>query len=229
MSELLKKMQAAYNRVRDEAVAGVYGQRYVPAKGSEDDDNPDIRPDFPYIDDPKGYTTHIPLEMDDVDEADIYYKEAKTAWNNEGLREQDEEEPLSDEGGEEMPPEGGEEIPPEAGIDSTMDPAIAGMPPGQKPLTFSQIGRVFELKKIYSRLTSVETFLARTTDEQMLEIRKMVGQSIDLFELVISNFTQYKEKVDEIIVTYYEFLDSVYSSLKTYFSEMSKEQKNDRS
>ena len=63
----------------------------------------------------------------------------------------------------------------------------------------------------------------------MLEIRKLVGQSIDLFEIVISNFPQYKEKVDEIIVTYYEFLDSVYGSLKTYFSEMSKEQKNDRS
>ena len=37
-----------------------------------------------------------------------------------------------------------------------------------------------------------------------------------------------KDKVDEIIVTYYEFLDSVYGSLKTYFAEMSKEEKNDR-
>ena len=90
-------------------------------------------------------------------------------------------------------------------------------------MTSSQIGRVFELKKIYSRLASVETFLARTTDESILEIRKMVSQSIDLFELVITNFPQYKETVDEIIVTYYEFLDVVYGSIKTYFSGMSKE------
>ena len=218
MSDLLKKMQAVYDRVKKETVAGVYGQRYVPAKGSKDEDNPDTRPDFPYIEDPEGYKTHFPLEADAAN-----------------IREQDEE-PLPGEGAEEAP-EGAEEMPPEGGEGAEgmppEDPAMmaGGMPvtPGMpEPLTSSQIGKIYELKKIYSRLASVETLLSRTTNEEMLEVRKLVGQSIDLFEVVISNFPQYKDKVDEIIVTYYEFLDSVYGSLKTYFAEMSKEGKNDR-
>lgn len=217
VSDLLKKMQAAYDKVANEAMGGMLGSRYVPSKDSGDDEDKNYsRSDFPYIEDPEGFVTHIPLEQED------------------DLREQGEEEEMPqqapEEGGEEMaPPEGGE-----GGIgDMGMD-AQGNMPgmeqPGMEPLTSSQIGRVYELKKIYSRLASVESFLARTTDQNMLEIRKLVGQSIDLFELVISNFPQYKEKVDEIIVTYYEFLDSVYGSLRKYFSEMSKEQKrNERS
>lgn len=210
-------MQAAYDRISKEAVAGIHGQRYVPSK--DDDDDPDTRPDFPYIDDPNGYLTHVPMEA----EAD-------------NIREQGEEEPMPGGGGEEeMAPEGGEEMAPEGGegMEPGMDPndpnaGMAPMPGGAEPLNSTQIGRMYELKKVYSRLTSVETFLSRTTDEGMLEIRKLVGQSIDLFEVVISNFDQYKEKVDEIIVTYYEFLDSVYGSLRKHFAEMSKEQKNDR-
>lgn len=217
-------MQAAYDRVSKEAVAGIYGQRVVPNKDGDEEDNPDTRPDFPYVDDPKGYKTHFPMEA-----------------NADNIREQGEEEapPAPEAGGEEMAPEAGAEDPGmEGGVDPGMEAGMdpndpnAGMPPmpgGAEPLTSTEIGRMYEFKKIYSRLASVETYLSRTTDESMLEIRKIVGQSIDLFEVVISNFTQYKEKVDEIIVTYYEFLDSVYSSLRKYFAEMSKEQKNDRS
>jgi hypothetical protein len=140
------------------------------------------------------------------------------------IREQDEEkEPLPGEAGEEA---GGEAMP-DAGLGGTgMDAAgnMPGvMPPAEEELKSSEIGRIYELKKIYSRLASVETYLARTTDAQMLEIRKLVGQSIDLFEVVISNFPQYKDKVDEIIVTYYEFLESVYESLTKYFKDMSEE------
>jgi hypothetical protein len=221
VSDLYKKMQAAYDRIAREAAAGVYGKRYVPAKDSEDEENSDNTSDFPYIEDPKGYTTHVPLE------STSYLNEQ--GEEEEGPPEQ-QEAPPEEAGGA----EGGEgEMPADAGGaegDMGMDPndpnAMAGGMPGMpEPLTSSQLGRVFELKKIYSRLASVETFLSRTTNEEMLEIRKLVGQSIDLFELVISNIPQYKEKIDEIIVTYYDFLNSVYGSLRTYFSEMSKEQK----
>jgi len=215
-------MQAAYDRISKEAVGGVYGQRVIPQTGPGTDDT---RPDFPYIEDPSKYTTHVPLEMDEVEDE----------VEPDKIREQDEEkEPLPGEAGEEAGAEIGAETPmpggeamPDAGLGGTgMD--VAGnmpgvMPPAEEELKSSEIGRVYELKKIYSRLASVETYLARTTDAQMLEIRKLVGQSIDLFEVVISNFPQYKDKVDEIIVTYYEFLESVYESLTKYFKDMSEE------
>lgn len=224
MSDLLKKMQDAYDRFSSEAVGGLYGQRYFPSQNSpDDDDNPDNTTDFPYVHDPEQYKTHVPLEKDDI-------------------REQDEEPKKPIKAGEEAGEDVGKQEPPpvddsEGGVgDMGMD--AAGNMPGvsgddtlgamgqqqeEEKLTLTQIGRVYELKKIYSRLSSVESFLSRTTDENILEVRKLVSQSIDLFELVISNFDQYKDKVDEIIVTYYEFLQNVYESIKKHFSSSSKE------
>jgi hypothetical protein len=215
-------MQDAYDKVSKEAVAGVYGQRYVPASGSEDDENPEVRPDFPYIEDPKGYVTHVPLEQDE-------------------LKEQEDEPEKPVKAGEKSGADIGADVPPaegdEGGIGDTGMDAEGNMPgveggegmegmPGQQEeekLTMTQLGRVYELKKIYSRLSAVESFLTRTTDEAILEVRNMVSQSIDLFELVISNFDQYKDTVDEIIVTYYEFLNVVYKSIKEHFAKTSKE------
>jgi len=221
--KLLQKMQDAYDRIAKEAAAGVYGQRYIPPTGDADD-NPDTRVDFPYVDDPAGYKTHVPLEQDEeLKEAE---GDAPTTPAPAGA------DAGAELGGADMPPPEGDT----GGIgDMGMDasgnmPGVeggAGMPgmgEQEEKLTSNQLGRVYELKKIYSRLASVESFISRTTDDSILEIRKLVSQSIDLFELVISNFDQYKDKVDEIIVTFYEFLDVVYGSLKTHFAEMSKKE-----
>lgn len=224
MSDLMKKMQAAFDKVNKEAVAGVYGSRYVP--NDDPDRNPDVQPDFPYIEDPEGYTTHVPIEQDEIQEA-----------------EGDEALPKPGDAGEEAGTNAASSQTPEpskdtAGIGGTgMDtagnmPGVGAAMPGmpgigeqeeEEQLTSTQIGRVYELKKIYSRLSAVESYLTRTTDEEILEVRKLVAQSIDLFELVISNYDQYKDNVDDIIVTYYEFLSSVYETMRKYFAEMSKE------
>ena len=215
-------MQAAYDKVKEASVAGVYGKRYIPDKNTD----PDTMPDFPYIEDPEGYVTHVPLEQDEVREQGeegaaqpTMAKPADAGADAGADIGNDAEGGIGDMG---MDDQGN--MP---GVDPNTDMGamggIGGMGEQKEELTANQIGRVYELKKIYSRLASVESFLARTTDESILEIRKLVAQSIDLFELVISNYDQYKDKVDEIIVMYYEFLDSVYTSMKNYFAEMSKE------
>jgi hypothetical protein len=151
------------------------------------------------LEDQTNYVTHIPLEQETIEEA-----KGQPPEDEEMPEEGEEENPEEGgEGEEEMPEEGGEGEggpPPEGmeGGDPGMgaeggDPMAAGQMPGAPPpLTTSQIGKVYELKKIYSRLSSVESFLSRTTDDKILEIRKMVSKAIDLFELVISNFEQYK-------------------------------------
>jgi len=119
--------------------------------------------------------------------------------------------------GEEVPAQpGAEGMPPEE------DPAAAGVMPGmeqEEPLSADEIGRVYELKKIYSRMTSIESYLSGTSDQSLIEVRKNVSKAIDLFEVVITNFSEFKPKVDDIIVNYYKFVEQVYRMVRDYYKD----------
>jgi len=97
-----------------------------------------------------------------------------------------------------------------------------GMPQEQK--TASELGRIYELKKIYTRLTSIESYLGNESSQELLEIRNYVSQSIELFEIIAANFDSFKEKLDEVIVMYYKFLIEVYGSVKNYYGQVSKKE-----
>jgi hypothetical protein len=109
-----------------------------------------------------------------------------------------------------------------------IDP-ITGLPIRQP----SEIGRIYELKKIYSRLTTIEAFLSDTTDQDLIEVRNVIAQAIEFFEIVTSNLQAYKDKLDNIIVMFYDFLDQAYSMMAEYFKEkkesFDKEQKEEDS
>jgi hypothetical protein len=82
-----------------------------------------------------------------------------------------------------------------------------------------ELGRIYELKKIYTRLTSIESYLASEADPELTEIRRYVSQSIELFEILASNIDSYKEKMDDIIISYYKFLKEIYFKIKDYYKE----------
>ena len=84
-----------------------------------------------------------------------------------------------------------------------------------------ELGRIYEMKKIYSRLTAIETYLAAEADPELSEIRGYVSQSIELFEIVASNIDSYRDKMDDIIISYYKFLKEVYFKIKDYYKEKS--------
>jgi len=86
-----------------------------------------------------------------------------------------------------------------------------------------EIGRIYELKKIYSRLVSAESYLSISDDEILLKLRNFISQAIDLFKTVIHNIDQFKEKIDDIITIFYEFLENVYIILKRYYKIKVKE------
>jgi len=223
---------------------------YVPPQRGDYQDNYDRYVDFPYIDDPKGFVTHKPMEQKSPvgyeDEPDTGYKDGSdTGYKDEQsggghipgtpptvqnklATEQD-----AAAMGNPAAPAATDGTPDNAGMGDLGDAGMGDLgaagigggmgSPGmeqEEPLTSSQIGRMYELKKIYSRLSSVETYLSRAVDESILELRKYVAQSIDLFEVVISNYPQYKENVDEIIVQFYEFLEQIYESLRKYYKSM---------
>jgi len=112
----------------------------------------------------------------------------------------------------------------DAGVDPTtgmpisqdMDPTKPGVQ-SEPPKTENEIGRIFELKKIYARLISAEKFLSSAPDSTLLKLRKFISKSIELFNTMISNIDAYKENIDDIIVMYYKFLDRTYYIIRKYY------------
>jgi len=101
--------------------------------------------------------------------------------------------------------------------------ALGGMEP--PALSAEQVGKVFELKKIYTRLLSIESQLSFSSDIILLKLRKFISKAIELFETVISNIESYRKEIDDIIIIYYEFLKEVYSIMKRYYKIKEREDK----
>lgn len=91
--------------------------------------------------------------------------------------------------------------------------------------TSSEVGRAYELKKINSRLASLDLFLSTTLDPKLTKVKELVSKAIDMFNTIISNFNLYKDKIDEIIIDYYKFLTKTYSFLTDYYKTKDKEGK----
>jgi hypothetical protein len=148
------------------------------------------------------------------------------------IREQPEEEEEEEAPPEEEPMEEPAEVPEEPPMGEEDMPGgeegmggFSGMPGEEEtgPETPGEVGRIYELKKIYSRLISIDKHLAESTDSTLLKLRQIVGQSIEVFEVMIANIDLFKEQVDDIIVLYYEFLERIYGLLKKYYSLKKKE------
>ena len=82
-----------------------------------------------------------------------------------------------------------------------------------------EVGRIYELKKIYSRLASLESYLSEATNPKLLRLRELIVQSIEMFNAFVSNMRLYKDRLDEIIVVYYDFLEEVYTFLQKYLEK----------
>lgn len=172
--------------------------------------------DLPNAQDPSPYITHMPME--DLDKKVTREQEEP----------EEEKEPIP----EEQPGEGMEPgMDPAAGGGMEGDPGMGGMsgmedPQAQK-LSANQIGRVYELKKIYTRLLAIESYLNRASDDDdiITNLRKKVGEAINLYEVVISNYEQYKDKIDDIIIGFYKFLDKIHKDLNDYFKKLSSKER----
>ncbi len=106
-----------------------------------------------------------------------------------------------------------------------MDPITGGM--GGEPQTSKDIGRVFELKKIYTRLISIEQYLSFTSDEFLIKLKIYISKAIQLFETLVFNIQVFKDRIDDIIVIYYKFIDTVYTLLKKHYEKQDKENRSE--
>jgi hypothetical protein len=119
---------------------------------------------------------------------------------------------------------------PAPGMDAGMAGGMGGMGMGMGMDTtqtqLSDPGRALELKKIFSRLLSLQNFLSSSIDQGLAVLRDYVLKAVELFRTVIDNLASYKEKIDDIIVLFYDFIERCYSVLKEYYKikeEQSKE------
>jgi len=102
-----------------------------------------------------------------------------------------------------------------------------GMGMATEPVkTAEEIGRLFELKKIYSRLLSIEAQLSFSADVTLLKLRKYISKSIEFFEILIANDSAFKDQIDEIIIQYYNFLEQVYTIIKHYYLQQEEKDKD---
>ena len=144
------------------------------------------------------------------------------------LSEQPEDTEIKDTEPETDDTEVGSNMTSDTGVGNDMSGVAMGGIPGdeeQAAKTDVQISKVYELKKIFVRLTSLENFLSDSNDEKLLRIRKYILEALDLFKLVISNLKLYLNKIDDIIITYYEFLKIIYTIIKKYFDKKQSESK----
>lgn len=84
-----------------------------------------------------------------------------------------------------------------------------------------ELGRIYELKRIFSRLMVLEDYLSISTDNKLAVLKQKVTQAIEFFKLIVSNVDQFLDKIDDIIVMYYDFLVAIYKILKAYLEVVS--------
>ena len=209
----------SYSKYIRKVLESVTTTRYTPPRLKGDKDhmgNEDEFEDFPYVEDPTPFITHKAMEQKLVEQP------AKTAAATDPAI------------GAGTPTGGATDAAALGGIGADAGMGALGADAGMGALgapqdrdyvklDSSELGRVYEMKKIYSRLTSVESFLSESTDQNLIELRRNVGKAIDLFEVVITNISKFKDKIDPIIVTFYEFLDQVYTALRKYHIGQSNE------
>jgi len=84
------------------------------------------------------------------------------------------------------------------------------MEPEEPPL---EMGKVYEMKKIYTKLISISNILDHYSDKEFNELRDSVLESIDIFHTILSNFSQFKDDARKIINKYYKFVESAVGEL----------------
>ena len=158
-----------------------------------------------------------------VQSLDEPYITHKALYEQEEPEEEEEAPPEKEQPVEEAPPQESEEQAPEG-----MPPEEGGMDQNfgaveEPPKDPNEIGRIYELKKIYSRLLSIESYLSDSSDVNLLKLRQYVSQAIEMFEIISANMPSYKDQLDDMIIMYYKFLSVVYTLLKKYYAAQEKE------
>jgi hypothetical protein len=65
-------------------------------------------------------------------------------------------------------------------------------------------------------------YLADEMSPKIYKTKQSIAKSIDLFAVIGANPESYTDRIDEIIVGYYKFLEAAYKIVKSYYKGESK-------
>ena len=77
------------------------------------------------------------------------------------------------------------------------------------------LGRIYELKKIYSKLLSISKLLDIRSDIKFAELEVECDEALDMFHIISLNLDKFQPKIDEIIVEFYRFIKRALEELET--------------
>ena len=77
-----------------------------------------------------------------------------------------------------------------------------------------ELGKALTLKKIYSYLMTISDILDHFNEDEYDKLKTMVHDAIDIFYNIILNFSQFKDKIEDIIVKYETFIADVLVKLE---------------
>jgi hypothetical protein len=81
------------------------------------------------------------------------------------------------------------------------------------------IGRLYELNKIYFNLKTLDNFLLRLHDTEILKLRELVDEAIDIFKITVDNLQLYKGEIDNIIIAYYKFIKRLMLIIEKFYEQ----------
>lgn len=122
------------------------------------------------------------------------------------------QDPLQGLGDKSAPPD------PTGGMGGGIDP-MTGMPAPGVGGVYTAIGRAYKLKDIFENLTKIKNYLRDTNNIELSKLYKDSDKAFEMYKLVINNLKTYKEKVDDLIIMYYELIKIMLDKIKNTLNE----------
>lgn len=103
--------------------------------------------------------------------------------------------------------------------DMGMD-GVTGMGTGSEEeedpeVKIEKVSKAYILKKIYSRLLGISKVLDNLNENEAVELKKEILETLDLFHLIVENYKYFFEVIDEIINLFQKILSEATEKLET--------------
>ena len=107
------------------------------------------------------------------------------------------------------------------GMDSMGMGGGFGMGGEEEQKTSTEIGRIYEVRKLYHRMTVLNNFLRNNPDNSLEPIKKIIGEAYDILNIVINNIKSFKDKIDDVITKYYRLVERALLVLEKHYKDKS--------
>ena len=115
-----------------------------------------------------------------------------------------------------------------AGMDMMGGGMGMGMPEEEPSIatTPSEVGRLYEIQKLFYKLKTIDGILAQSTENELIQLKKSADDALEIFQMVVDNLALYKDRLDQVILYFYKYVERVTEVLIKYYKEKQEKIKN---